>query len=971
MLDNAHAADEASRRLIALIAPRLTGRVLLVVAADEAERAPNAELGSLLETRGLRRLWLHAVGVSDVEAMLGSMVLLGAADRHALAARLHQETGGLPHDVCAVVTALVDDHLLVVDGDGTWRTSPALAGRPLPLPASVRDRVRARLDRLTPAAADVAGAIAVLGTPSEAGVIEEVSELSPDAVEAALASLMDRRILHESDSQRGRYEFTSALTARAVAANLAPERRRALHGRSAEVLVRRDLAATAERSLLPYHRARAEPRAEESAPAPRRAPWTRRTRIAAGVGVAAVVTLVGFSLRSGRMPFRSVAGGESADAMPIVALGRIADYRQNRSDELTKPLTDMLATNLGRVGRMRVVSTARMYELVSQRDGGRDTSAAAVVSAARRAGATELVDGALYAMENGGMRLDLRRVELATGNLRKTHSVRGVSLFELADSGTAQLAADFGQTTPLGSVADVTTRSLPAYHLYEQGLRAYYANDRRTAERLFEAALVEDSTFAMAAYYDALSAGEARAVSVARFERAARLATHTTDRERLTILARQASVITSSPSLRALADTLTVRYPDEVEGYFFTGVSLLSDGEFLAALAPFRRVVSMDSLALTGVRALCNACDALRQIASAYQLADSMDATEREVRRWIRLQPKSSVAWHTLSDILAQRGRVAEAMVALQNEAAFDPTGIGSDRLSTLALQQMYSRQFDEAERSLRASAETGNPVVRRESLWYLALSNRQQGRLAEALTNAKQFRVAWAPLNVRASGAARDAVPTQSLVEAQVLFELGRYREAAALFDSVSRWSPPEEMQSQLGRSRAWNMTHAATALASAGDTAGLAARADTVQALGARSGFARDRRLHHHVRGLLYAARGNDDAAIEEFRRAIYSWSMGYTRTNIALATVLIRQRRHADAIAALQPVLHGPLESSNYYVTRTEAHDLLAQAWDGVPGAAAHDSAAAHYAIVAESWQRADPIFAERVARARSRK
>ena len=105
-----------------------------------------------------------------------------------------------------------------------------------------------------------------------------------------------------------------------------------------------------------------------------------------------------------------------------------------------------------------------MFELVSQERRGAD-SAAVVVAAARRAGATELVDGALYSMAGGGMRLDLRRVELATGNMRKAHSVNGSSLFELADSGTARLAADFGQSTPIGSIADVTTRSLAAYHL--------------------------------------------------------------------------------------------------------------------------------------------------------------------------------------------------------------------------------------------------------------------------------------------------------------------------------------------------------------------------------------------------------------------------------------------------------------------------------------------------------------------------
>ena len=115
---------------------------------------------------------------------------------------------------------------------------------------------------------------------------------------------------------------------------------------------------------------------------------------------------------------------------------------------------------------------------------------------------------------------------------------------------------------------------------------------------------------------------------------------------------------------------------------------------------------------------------------------------------------------------------------------------------------------------------------------------------------------------------------------------------------------------------------------------------------------------------------ARGNDDAAIDEFRRAIYSVNQGYTRTNVELAEVFLRRHWYPEAIAILQPALRGPLNASNYYVTRTEVHDLLGQAWDSVPGPAARDSAVAHYTMVAKAWARADPMFADRVARARSR-
>jgi tetratricopeptide (TPR) repeat protein len=258
-----------------------------------------------------------------------------------------------------------------------------------------------------------------------------------------------------------------------------------------------------------------------------------------------------------------------------------------------------------------------MYELVSQGKQGSD-SAAIVVAAARRAGATELVDGALYALAGGGMRLDLRRVELATGSMRKAHSINGGTLFELADSGTARLAADFGATRPTGSVADVTTRSLTAYRLYEEGLRAFYENERASARQLFDAALVEDSTFAMAAYYAGLTRRDNFREIAPHFERALRLLNRASERERLTIQA-QWALLTSSPALSIFAESLTARYPQEVDGHLFSGIGLFKQAKYAESIRALERAVAMDSASIAGGNARCSACDALEYLVRAYR----------------------------------------------------------------------------------------------------------------------------------------------------------------------------------------------------------------------------------------------------------------------------------------------------------------------------------------------------------------
>jgi predicted Zn-dependent protease len=68
------------------------------------------------------------------------------------------------------------------------------------------------------------------------------------------------------------------------------------------------------------------------------------------------------------------------------------------------------------------------------------------------------------------------------------------------------------------------------------------------------------------------------------------------------------------------------------------------------------------------------------------------------------------------------------------------------------------------------------------------------------------------------------------------------------------------------------------------------------------------------------LVVARGRSGDAEQEFRRAILSATLGYARTSLELARVLLRVGRAREAVLVLQPALRRGLEASNLYVTRT---------------------------------------------------
>jgi tetratricopeptide (TPR) repeat protein len=643
--------------------------------------------------------------------------------------------------------------------------------------------------------------------------------------------------------------------------------------------------------------------------------------------------------------------------MPVIAVGRIAEYRAALGAEVARPLADMLATNLAGAPGIRVVSTARIYELMRQLEIVDDTSGGGHVRAARQAGATQVLDGALFELDDGKLRLDLRLVDLATGDVLKGYSVSGRDPFALADSGTAQIVADAGATAPAGSLADRTTRSLTAYRLYEEGLRRFVAGDSAAARSLFGAALSADSNFAMATFYLARAA-RTGAERIALVGRARLLARHAPDRERLTIQAGWAHEL-GAPELFAFAETLAVRYPDEVDGHFYAGASAVLEGRFAASIPYLNRVIEMDSLGLRRTVAECTACDAFLYLVVAYQLMDSFPQAIREARRWTRLQPRSPRGWQTLADVLDQGGRPAEALAAQRTYASLGMTPDGG--LTLLALHHLRAGSYDEAERMLVQLAQSADSGVRGDGLWYLAIASRQRGRPTEALAHARRFRG-----SSREDGPFSRATMWNASMEAQVLFELGRYADAAALFDSIAH-IPGSELASMRGRNAAWSLTHVATARAAMGDTNRLAWLADTIKSLGALTGRGRDRRLHHHVRGLLWLARGRPTDALTEFQEAVYSLTQGYTRTNYELSKLYLRLGRPRDAVAVLQPAFRGSLEASNLYVTRTELHEMLAQAHEG---AGSRDSAASHYAAVVDAWRDAEPRFKARRNAARVR-
>lgn len=484
--------------------------------------------------------------------------------------------------------------------------------------------------------------------------------------------------------------------------------------------------------------------------------------------------------------------------------------------------------------------------------------------------------------------------------------------------------------TPLRS--DNTSASTVAARFHERGLAALAMGRYGEATRHFASALEEDSTFAMAAFYgaEAASRDEDFAVSQRMREIARREARRAAPADRLLIEAYLAER-DRSPAMHALADSLLRLKPQLPKAHLLAARAAFWRADYAQALERYRWVGSLDSGTARAPGA-CDACEARTQYVNLLIWMDSLDAAEREGLRITRVDSTSADAWRTLALAELYHGRVSDR--AYKRALELDP---GAVDWSAEWLAGRYIRQgrFAQADEILRAHMATVPKDRRVRSHWLLITSLRNQERWEEAFELAREFRA----LGPQVSGGA----PEEALHEAIILLEQNLPLRSAALFDSMSRTHTTFDRAPTLWPStRLWHLTHAAEGYALAGDTNRVKVLVDSLRLNARFSGLARDQRLWRHVQGLLLAARGEHERAVEEFRAASISPNVGYTRTNLALSRSLLALGRAEEAVRALQPALRGSLEVNNLYVTHTALHEALATAWTAAGNA---DSARVH--------------------------
>ncbi|MCC7355794.1 MAG: AAA family ATPase, partial [Anaerolineae bacterium] len=234
ILDDLHAADEASLQLFHYLARHTSDRPLLLIGAwrsQEVGAGPDLRtLVASLERKGLaRHLLLTPLSESEHRALLDLTLGQGNVDIR-LAAEVYRLSAGNPLFAQEIVRQLAAAGE-VVKGRSGWR----LTGSPrrVPIPPSLQLLLAPRLAHLSPTTRHLLNVATVAGQEVPFSVLQATAGTASETLLVGLDEAIASRLLEESGMT---YRFVHPLFREAIYQQMTQARRQELHGQVARAL---------------------------------------------------------------------------------------------------------------------------------------------------------------------------------------------------------------------------------------------------------------------------------------------------------------------------------------------------------------------------------------------------------------------------------------------------------------------------------------------------------------------------------------------------------------------------------------------------------------------------------------------------------------------------------------------------------------------------------------------------------------
>jgi class 3 adenylate cyclase/predicted ATPase len=230
IFEDAHWIDPSSRELLELMFARVSGLRVLLVVTFRPEFQHSWSGQAHVSMLALNRLGEHD-GAALVERLAGNAGL-----SHEIVEEIVARADGVPLFVEELTKAVLES------ADRDNRVAAVLAASPLPnlaIPATLHASLIARLDRLGPAAKEVAQIGAVIGREFSYELIQPVAQRPEPDLETALDRLTNAGLLFcRGVPPHSSYLFKHALVQDAAYATLLRARRQLLHAAIAAALER-------------------------------------------------------------------------------------------------------------------------------------------------------------------------------------------------------------------------------------------------------------------------------------------------------------------------------------------------------------------------------------------------------------------------------------------------------------------------------------------------------------------------------------------------------------------------------------------------------------------------------------------------------------------------------------------------------------------------------------------------------------
>lgn len=233
VVDDVHWADDATLEFLLFLRAQPAQPMAIVVTSRHEDIPAGSLLRRLSAHRmpgGLAtRIRLGPLDVAETSVLVSSMVA-GQPVSQEFAQFLHARTDGVP---LAIEESI---RLLAERADVTWRDGEVVRRElaEIAVPATIRDAVLERADRLSPPARAVLGAAAVLDEPVQRPLLGAVSGLEPADFAAGLPEALACGLVAEQ--RHGRFGFRHALASQAIYEAIPAEERRLMHLRAGRAL---------------------------------------------------------------------------------------------------------------------------------------------------------------------------------------------------------------------------------------------------------------------------------------------------------------------------------------------------------------------------------------------------------------------------------------------------------------------------------------------------------------------------------------------------------------------------------------------------------------------------------------------------------------------------------------------------------------------------------------------------------------